>query len=83
LISGAGCASDAEMSIESLKEELARLSPEEQGSMIHYLVRLRRSRDPQRAKELAAAIDNTSPEEWLTLDELKARLEAKWAEGRQ
>ncbi len=66
---------------ESLKEEVASLAKEERRELMGYMVALQISEDPAFRKALTEQIDDRSPENWVTLEELDAKLKAAEDEG--
>lgn len=66
---------------ESLKEEVASLAKEDRRELMGYMVALQISEDPAFRKVLTERIDDRSPENWVTLEELDAKLKAAEDEG--
>jgi hypothetical protein len=66
---------------ESLKDEIASLAKEDRRELMGYMVALQISEDPGFRKALTALIDDRSPENWVTLYELDAKLKAAEEEG--
>jgi len=64
------------MSLDELKAEIAALSPEQQRQLAAYLVHLRHEQNAETQAELARRIDDRTPGNWLSLNELKE----KWKE---
>jgi hypothetical protein len=62
------------MSLDTLMHEAALLDAASQRKLIGYLVTLRDGERPEHRKEMARRIDDKSPERWLTLDQLDAKL---------
>jgi hypothetical protein len=66
---------------ESLKDEIASLAKEDRRELMGYMVALQISEDPGFRKALTERIDDRSPENWVTLYELDAKLKAAEEEG--
>lgn len=64
------------MSLEDLMQQAAGLDDESQRKLIGYLVSLRMERSSDHRVEMARRIDDSNPHNWLTLDELDAKLNA-------
>lgn len=62
------------MSLTNLMQEAAQLDTESQRKLIGYLVSLRDVQIPGHRQEMARRIDDQSPEKWLTIEELDAKL---------
>lgn len=62
------------MSFTELKDQAIQLPPGEQRQLIACLVAVQTENDQAFQRKLASKIDNRSPENWVELDELKARL---------
>ncbi|MEN3942670.1 hypothetical protein WJU23_15320 [Prosthecobacter sp. SYSU 5D2] len=62
------------MSLTTLMHEAAQLDTESQRKLIGYLVSLRDEQMPGHRQEMARRIDDQTPEKWLTLDQLDAKL---------
>lgn len=54
--------------------EAAGLDAESQRKLIGFLVSLRGERSPEHRTKMARQIDDKDPKNWLTLDELDAKL---------
>ena len=63
-----------EMSLDELKSEIDRLSPEELQNLKAYLAIRQDMLDPEFRKELTRKIDDKNPTHWITLDEAEKRL---------
>jgi hypothetical protein len=61
------------MTLESLKDEVAQLSPADQRHLAAYLVALQRSKDQEFKRKLAQKIDDKNPGHWVDLDELEKK----------
>ena len=64
----------AVMNLATVQKEIEHWDPEQQDRLAACLSVLRLKRAPKHAKELARRLDDSSPENWLTLDELKHKL---------
>jgi hypothetical protein len=62
------------MSIQEIKSELESLSAEERRRLAAFLVSLRHRDLADYRARMAAKIDDRSPENWVTLEELDQRL---------
>lgn len=60
------------MSLEEIKRAIAELSPEEQRHIAAWLSVLRQ--DPAEEAEIDRALSNFNPADWMTLEQLTARL---------
>jgi len=63
------------MSVTEIKDEIRSLSTEEQDHLSAFLVALRHERDLELRSELQRQVLNEDPEEWITLAEVKRRLQ--------
>jgi hypothetical protein len=61
------------VSFEEIKTELAEMPQEQQDQLAAFLVHLRHQRDPRIGREISKRIDDRSPNNWLTLNELKEK----------
>jgi hypothetical protein len=57
-----------------VQKEIEQWDSEQQDSLAAYLSILRLRRDPRHAKELARRLDDKSPRNWLTIEDLKRKL---------
>lgn len=64
---------DLSMSLDAIKDELAKLSPEDQRSVMGYLANLRTRYNEERLRRMAAEIDNADPDNWVSVGEAKKR----------
>ncbi len=62
------------MSIGILKQEIATLTLEQRRELVGYVVALNRNDRGALMKNLAAKIDDRSPERWISLEEAERRL---------
>ncbi len=62
------------MELTALEKEIERRTPQEQDRLAAFLSSLRAKRDPEYLRELDRRLDDRSPDQWLTLDELKHEL---------
>ena len=62
------------MSLVTVQKEIEQWDSEKQDRLAACLSVLRLKRDPEHAKELARRLDDKTPENWLTLDQLKQEL---------
>jgi hypothetical protein len=62
------------VSIAELKSEIDRLSPEELQHLKTYLAIRQDMLDPDFRRKLTRKIDDTNPENWMTLDEAEKKL---------
>lgn len=67
------------MSLETLKRELAGLSAPDRRALMGYLASLNLTEEDRR--DLARKIDDRNPANWMTLEELDAKLAALDAKG--
>jgi hypothetical protein len=72
---------DGTMIKESLKEEVASLAKGDRRELMGYMVALQITEDPAFRRTLTERIDDKSPENWVTLEELDAKLKAVEDEG--
>lgn len=66
---------------ESLKEEVASLAKDDRRELMGYMVALQIMEDPAFRRTLTERIDDESPENWVTLEELDAKLKEVEDEG--
>jgi hypothetical protein len=66
---------------EALKEEVASLAKDDRRELMGYMVALQITEDPAFRTTLTERIDDKSPENWVTLEELDAKLKAVEDEG--
>jgi len=66
---------------ESLKEEVASLAKDDRRELMGYMVALQITEDPAFRRTLTERIDDKSPENWVTLEELDAKLNEVEDEG--
>lgn len=59
------------MSISTLKSEIASLPLEQRRELMGYIAGLNRNDNGQLLRKLAAKPDDTSPDRWLTIDEVE------------
>ena len=64
------------MSFEAIQREIETWDAEQRYKLMLHLALLRRRDDPERAAELARLIDDKTPGNWLTLEEVDRRLNA-------
>lgn len=62
------------MTLTMVRKEIERWDSERQDSLAAYLSVLRLKRDPKHARKLANRLSDKTPENWLTLAELKRKL---------
>ena len=62
------------MSFAQLKDQAIQLPPAEQRQLIACLIAVQTDNDEAFKDKLAGKIDDRNPENWVELDELKARL---------
>lgn len=62
------------MSLAVVENEIRQWDPDEQDQLAAFLSALRLKRDPAHAEELARRLDDKTPANWLTLNELKSKL---------
>ena len=62
------------MTLATIKDEIEQWDPEQQDRLAACLSVIRLKRDPMHAKELARRLDDATPQNWLTLDQLKQKL---------
>jgi hypothetical protein len=63
------------MSLETLKREAAALDDAARRELCSFLIALREKQWAARARELAAVLDDPDPSRWLTIEEVRRRLE--------
>lgn len=64
------------MSMAELMRAVAALPLERQNELAAYLLHLRLERDPAWHREMARRIDDTTPEQWVSLDDWKKEMKA-------
>ena len=62
------------MTLATVQKEIEQWDPDEQDRLAACLSVLRLKRDPKHANELARRLDDKTPRNWLTLDQLKRKL---------
>jgi len=62
------------MSIETIKQELARLDVERRNEIVAYLLSIDDQSNAEYRSSLTRKIDDKNPAHWLTLEELDRRL---------
>ena len=65
------------MTFAAIQEEIKSWSPEEQDELATYLTVLRQQRSREHVVELGQRLQDRAPENWMTLDEVKAKLSQK------
>lgn len=63
------------MNLTIVQQEIENWKPEEQDRLAAYLAVLRLKRTAGHADELSRRLDEKAPEKWLTLAEVKKRLQ--------
>ena len=63
------------MDLGAVQQEVTLWSSKEQDELAAYLATLRLQRTSAYAEELSRRADDRTPEHWLTLDELKKKLQ--------
>ncbi len=63
------------MSLETLKREIAALDDGARRELCSFLFSLREKQWAERLREMASVLDDPNPNRWLTLDEVRDRLE--------
>jgi hypothetical protein len=63
------------VSLETLKREAAALDDEARRELCAFLIALREKQWAAHLRKLAPRLDQTEPGRWLTLEEVKERLE--------
>jgi hypothetical protein len=63
------------MSFAAVREEIERWDEEEQDRLAVYLAALRLQRTNEHAAELRRRLDDRDPESWMSLDEVRSRLQ--------
>lgn len=64
------------MTVDEVKKELSHMEPSVLKDLTSFILKLRRSLDPERKKRLSSLID--SPEEqWVSLEEVEKRLKGQ------
>lgn len=66
---------------ESLKDEVASLGTDDRRELMCYMMALQITEDPAYRRTLTERIDDTTPGNWVTLEELDAKLKAVEDEG--
>ncbi len=61
------------MSLAQLKQEAVELSPAEQSELIAFLASIQVAEDDKFRTELTRKIDETTPANWVSLDDLQKR----------
>jgi len=61
------------MSLKQLKEEIAHLPLGEQRELVAYIVSIQVNQDGTFKQRMAQKIDDTNPDNWIELDDLKKR----------
>jgi hypothetical protein len=61
------------MSLAQLKQEAVELSPAEQSELIAFLASIQVAEDDELRAELTRKIDDTTPTNWVSLDDLHKR----------
>jgi len=62
------------MNLTTVQKEIEQWDSEQQDRLAACLSVLRLKRDPRHAKDLARRLDDKTPGNWLTLDDLKREL---------
>jgi len=62
------------MSIEAIREELAKLDDEKRHQIMAYLIAIEDGKDPEYMAKMAPKIDDKDPAHWLTLEEFDKKL---------
>ena len=65
------------MNVEAIQKELEHCTPEELDRLAASLSVLRLRRDPRHAQELARRADDSTPEHWLTAEQLNKDLDTE------
>jgi hypothetical protein len=63
------------MSLETLKREAAALGDDARRELCSFLIPLREKQWAARAREMAAVLDDPDPSRWLTLEQVRERLD--------
>ncbi len=63
------------MDLTVVQKEVEAWTPEEQDRLAAYLTVLRIKRSSEHAEELSRRLNDREPEHWLTLQELKEKLQ--------
>ena len=63
------------MSLETLKREAAALDDSARKELFTFLVSLREKQWAERMKRVSAVLDDPDPSRWLTIEEVRERLE--------
>lgn len=63
------------MSLETLKREAAALDDDARKELFTFLVSLREKQWAERMKRVSAVLDDPDPSRWLTIEEVRERLE--------
>ena len=61
------------MSLAQLKQEAVELSPAEQSELIAFLASIQVAEDDELRAELTHKIDDATPANWVSLDDLQKR----------
>ncbi|MBL9130171.1 MAG: hypothetical protein JNG86_03170 [Verrucomicrobiaceae bacterium] len=61
------------MSLTQLKQEAVELSPAERGELMAFLASIQVAEDNELSAELTRKIDDTTPANWVSLDDLQKR----------
>lgn len=64
------------VSLTQIREEVMRMSDEEQRNLMSLLVSIQTSRNQAFQEKLARKIDNHDPNQWVELDDLKGQFGA-------
>ena len=62
------------MTLASVQKEIEQWDTEQQDRLAACLSVLRLKRHPEHAKELARRLDDKTPQNWLTIDQLRQKL---------
>lgn len=62
------------MSLDEIKSAVAELGAADRRKLMAFLVSMRNKEDPARKERLTRILDDDAPENWLTLEEMDARL---------
>lgn len=63
------------MSVEEIKQNIASLSPTEQGEVTAFLFHLRHASDPDYQETVAARLIDRNPSHWFTPKEFERRID--------
>jgi hypothetical protein len=69
------------MSLATIQQQAARLSPQERKDLIGYLISLNQTEREAHRRELARKIDCKDPSRWVTLEEAERRLFPEGSDG--